>query len=85
MASDNDPKYRLTPESHYDHAYLSAMTSTSPPNYGFPLGYFVIRSVAADRLLDITGGVDMTEDGAELHLWPEKEKSLVESEQSARA
>ncbi|KAI0319055.1 hypothetical protein OF83DRAFT_1112585 [Amylostereum chailletii] len=47
------------------------------PDHGFPHGYFIIRSVASDRLLDIAG--DTSDDGAELHLWPEKEKSLVES------
>ncbi|PPQ64287.1 hypothetical protein CVT26_002170 [Gymnopilus dilepis] len=44
---------------------------------GFPAGYFVIRSVAAARLLDVTG--DEVEDGTEIALWPEKEKSLVET------
>ena len=44
---------------------------------GFPSGYFIVRSVASDRLLDVT--MDHTEDGTELGLWPEKEKSLVES------
>ena len=45
---------------------------------GFPPGYFVIRSVATDRLLDVT--MDDIEDGTEIGLWPEKEKSLVESQ-----
>ena len=45
---------------------------------GFPSGYFIVRSVASDRLLDVT--MDNTEDGTELGLWPEKEKSLVESQ-----
>ncbi|KAF8808014.1 hypothetical protein BYT27DRAFT_7190105 [Phlegmacium glaucopus] len=44
---------------------------------GFPPGYFIIRSVASDRLLDVT--MDYIEDGTEIGLWPEKEKSLVES------
>jgi hypothetical protein len=43
---------------------------------GFPPGYFVIRSVATDRLLDVTS--DEIEDGTELLLWAEKESSLVE-------
>lgn len=46
-------------------------------NFGFPVGYFVIKSVATGRLLDIER--DAVEDGAEVVLWPEKEKSLVES------
>jgi hypothetical protein len=44
---------------------------------GFPPGYFVIRSVATNRLLDVTQ--DDVEDGTEILLWPEKETSLVES------
>jgi len=46
-------------------------------NTGFPPGYFIIRSVASDRLLDVTS--DDIEDGTEIVCWPEKEKSLVES------
>ena len=47
-------------------------------NTGFPSGYFIIRSVASDRLLDVTS--DDIEDGTEIVCWPEKEKSLVESQ-----
>lgn len=43
---------------------------------GFPAGYFVIRSVATCRLWDVDA--DEIEDGTEIILWPEKEKSLVE-------
>jgi WD repeat-containing protein 23 len=46
--------------------------------YGFPPGYFVIRNLANGRLWDVGG--DDVEDGVEILLWPEKEKSLVESE-----
>lgn len=45
--------------------------------YGFPPGYFIIRSVATERLLDVDQ--DQVEDGSDLVLWPEKEYSLVES------
>lgn len=45
-------------------------------DHGFPHGYFVIRSVATNRLLDVQG--DCVEDGTEIVLWPEKEGSLVE-------
>ncbi|KAF9245903.1 WD40 repeat-like protein [Melanogaster broomeanus] len=45
--------------------------------FGFPAGYFVIRSVATGRLLDVS--LDEVEDGTEIVLWPEKEQSLVES------
>jgi len=44
--------------------------------FGFPPGYFIIRSVASDRLWDVAA--DDVEDGTEIVLWPEKEKSLVE-------
>lgn len=44
--------------------------------YGFPAGYFVIRSVASNRLLDVT--MDSIEDGTDVVLWPEKESALVE-------
>lgn len=50
---------------------------TADDTSGFPSGYFVIRSVACARLLDVT--MDEIEDGTEIALWPEKEKSLVES------
>jgi len=54
------------------------MTQTSDiDTSGFPAGYFVIRSVASNRLFDVT--MDDIEDGTEVALWPEKEKSLVES------
>ena len=42
---------------------------------GFPPGYFVVRSVASGRLLDVT--MDDIENGTGIGLWPEKEKSLV--------
>ena len=44
---------------------------------GFPTGYFLIRSVATGRLLDIYGNAK--EDSSPLALWPAKEQSLVES------
>jgi hypothetical protein len=60
-------------------AQYSMMTQTANiDNTGFPSGYFIIRSVASERLLDVTMG--NTEDGTELGLWPEKEKSLVDSQ-----
>jgi len=46
-------------------------------NFGFPPGYFVIRSTSCNRLLDVS--LDDTDDSAEIILWPEKESSLVES------
>lgn len=55
---------------------LTAMAA-SAQLYGFPPGYFVIRNLANGRLWDVGG--DEVEDGIEILLWPEKEKSLVES------
>ena len=44
--------------------------------YGFPPGYFVIRNVATNRLLDVQS--DMVEDGTPIILYLETEGSLVE-------
>lgn len=44
--------------------------------FGFPAGYFVILSLATQRLWDVEA--DEVEDGTDIALWPEKEKSLVE-------
>ncbi|KAH6917119.1 hypothetical protein BKA70DRAFT_1367634 [Coprinopsis sp. MPI-PUGE-AT-0042] len=43
---------------------------------GFPPGFFVIKNSANGKVLDVDSRT--VEDGAEVHLWPEKEKSLVE-------
>ncbi|KAJ7665090.1 hypothetical protein DFH06DRAFT_1186604 [Mycena polygramma] len=51
--------------------------------YGFPPGYFVIRSVASQRLLDVS--MDDIEDGTEVLLWPEKDSSIVESRRNPDA
>lgn len=45
-------------------------------NYGFPTGYFIIKSLATSKLLDVAS--DKVHDGSEIILWPEKETSLVE-------
>jgi len=58
-----------------------SVTSQEIRSNGFPPGYFVIRSIAADRLLDISG--DSLEDGAEVLLWPQTDYSIVESEHLA--
>jgi hypothetical protein len=58
---------------HHSHIILMKDTDT----HGFPPGYFVIRSAASNRLLDISD--DSIEDGTAVILWPEKESSLVES------
>jgi len=56
--------------------YSVNMTLSAESNYGFPSGYFIIRSLSAGRLFDIE--LDDVNDGAEVILWPEKESSLVE-------
>ncbi|RXW17036.1 hypothetical protein EST38_g8810 [Candolleomyces aberdarensis] len=54
------------------------MTMTAgDEDYGFPAGYFVVRSAGSDRSLDVAG--DSVKDGSEIILYPEKEKSLVEA------
>lgn len=66
-------------DSHQLSASTALFTmSAESQSLGFPQGYFVIRSVATGRLLDVSGSE--VEDGTEVILWPEKEQSLVESE-----
>ncbi|EIN13847.1 hypothetical protein PUNSTDRAFT_95209 [Punctularia strigosozonata HHB-11173 SS5] len=52
------------------------MADTTVDTYGFPAGYFLIRSLASNRLVDVD--TDAIEDGTEVILWPGKENSLVE-------
>ena len=59
-----------------------AAMQTTPPltaelnTYGFPQGYFILRSLATDRVLDVAQG--LLEDGTCVILWPMTETSLVE-------
>ncbi|KAL1951408.1 hypothetical protein VTO73DRAFT_557 [Trametes versicolor] len=46
-------------------------------SYGFPQGYFMLRSFGTGRLLDVAQG--HLEDGTEVILWPATETSQVES------
>ncbi|KAH9944278.1 WD40 repeat-like protein [Epithele typhae] len=46
-------------------------------NHGFPRGYFMLRSIGTDRVLDVTQG--FSEDGTPVILWPSTESSLVDS------
>ncbi|KAJ3557113.1 hypothetical protein NM688_g1647 [Phlebia brevispora] len=48
--------------------------------YGFPAGYFIIRNVATNKLLDVEAG--RTEDGTPIILYNETETSLVEDMRS---
>ncbi|KAG9222364.1 hypothetical protein CCMSSC00406_0002699 [Pleurotus cornucopiae] len=59
------------------------MTADTMQTFGFPPGYFIVRSIASNRLLDVTN--DDVEDGTEIVLWPEKDSSLVESRRSPEA
>ena len=65
-------------EFECDPSYHATMSLSAEGNFGFPSGYFVIRSLATGRVLDIE--LDDVSDGAEAILWPEKETSLVEGE-----
>ena len=59
-----------------------AAMQTVPPltaelnTYGFPQGYFMLRSLGTDRVLDVAQG--LTADGTPVILWPMNETSLVE-------
>ncbi|RPD55853.1 WD40 repeat-like protein [Lentinus tigrinus ALCF2SS1-6] len=46
-------------------------------NYGFPQGYFMLRSIGTGRMLDVCQG--FKEDGTAVILWPMTESSFVES------
>ena len=50
-------------------------------SYGFPRGYFMLRSAGSQRVLDLTQG--LKEDGTPIILWPVTETSLVDCEQSS--
>ncbi|GBE77656.1 hypothetical protein SCP_0105370 [Sparassis crispa] len=52
--------------------YMDADLNT----YGFPSGYFLIRSVPTNRVFDVTEG--FVADSTEVILWPETETSMVE-------
>ncbi|KAF5385330.1 hypothetical protein D9615_001191 [Tricholomella constricta] len=61
---------------------LAAMTA-GIETHGFPVGYFVVRNVATNRVLDVTG--DSMEDGTEIILWPDNDTSLVETRRRPEA
>ncbi|KAH9835897.1 WD40-repeat-containing domain protein [Rhodofomes roseus] len=68
---------RLTPtESHLNTEFPVAMNADLNL-YGFPPGYFIIRSVATGRLLDVEMG--WADDGTQMILYTENETSLVDS------
>ncbi|KAJ7110375.1 WD40 repeat-like protein [Mycena crocata] len=79
FGSDNDSDDSETPTNPLHRLTETCAVTTMTADlqtYGFPTGYFVIRSVGSNRLLDVT--MDAIEDGAELVLWPQKDSSIVE-------
>lgn len=62
---------------------IAASASTYGSISGFPLGYFLIRSLATGRVLDVDS--NELSDSAEVVLWEEKEKSLVEGKRYIRS
>ncbi|ESK84090.1 WD40 repeat-like protein [Moniliophthora roreri MCA 2997] len=66
---------------------MTATESTRMPDTnGFPQGYFVIRSLASEnpvRVLDVCA--NYTKDGAEIILYAEKEKYLVDNRRNPEA
>ena len=66
------------------------MSSTAAPplqaelnSYGFPQGYFMLRSVGTERVLAVTQG--FKGDGTPIILWPATESSLVDCEQQVKS
>ncbi|EPQ60331.1 hypothetical protein GLOTRDRAFT_108904 [Gloeophyllum trabeum ATCC 11539] len=53
------------------------LTQNSLETYGFPQGFFVIKSLASGRLLDVEAST--SDDSTEVILYPEQETSLVDS------
>ena len=83
MAVDSDSRPYLLRRSamHLSPIETALNMQISPPSadlhtYGFPQGYFVIKNLATNRLLDVQS--DDVEDGTPVILWPETETSLVE-------
>lgn len=67
----------MTDESAPPPAYAAAasIAHSGVHTLGFPTGYFLIRSMATGKVLDVS--TNDTSDGTPLVLWNEKEKSLV--------
>jgi len=65
MADETPPAY----------AAAASTAHSGVHTLGFPTGYFLIRSMATGKVLDVS--TNDTSDGTPLVLWNEKEKSLV--------
>jgi len=63
-------------EASFNMQLTSTPMEADLHTYGFPPGYFVIKNVATNKVLDVES--DMVEDGTTLILYPETETSLVE-------
>ncbi|KAG6830887.1 hypothetical protein H0H92_014038 [Tricholoma furcatifolium] len=59
------------------------MSNDHVETYGFPPGYFIVRNLAMNRVLDVKE--DQIEDGTEVILWSEKDTSLVETRRRPEA
>ncbi|PVF97969.1 hypothetical protein CPB86DRAFT_733925 [Serendipita vermifera] len=64
-------------EPQTEDVFDAATAAQNGSARGFPLGYFVIRSLATGKLLDVP--THSIKDGTEIILWDEKEKALVEN------
>lgn len=69
---------QLTPTEAHFNSELPIAMDADLNLYGFPPGYFLIRSVVTGRLLDVEMG--WSEDGTQLILYTENETSLVDCE-----
>ncbi|EJU05856.1 hypothetical protein DACRYDRAFT_62552 [Dacryopinax primogenitus] len=72
MTNITDPPTEAAPPAYGDHVASPGASVT----HGFPNGYFIIRHLSTNRVLDLGGSA--TADNSEVFLWPEKEGSLVE-------
>ncbi|KZT74971.1 WD40 repeat-like protein [Daedalea quercina L-15889] len=68
---------QLTPTEAHFNTELPAPMNADLNLYGFPPGYFIIRSVTTGRLLDLEMG--WNDDGTQLILYTANETSLVDS------
>ena len=66
------------PTSERNKMHINNTLNVDLNTYGFPQGYFVIKNVATNRLLDVEAG--KVEDGTNIILWTENDSSLVEGE-----
>lgn len=74
-SSNAPPSYSPTLSTVSAPGSSSAQTHSAHDN-GFPGGYFLIKSVATGKVLDVARGEN--DDGTDVILWNEKETSLVE-------